>query len=170
MVNPLLNTQFSYLAEKGNMVWSLAAVVFSGFVFATTLVLQAYSRGITPDLTRVRMWYFGGAIVCIVVWGGLSFLSYFIALLLLHTSKPSLDIAAFLRVSGYALIPFAFWNIPWIGWLIPIIGVYLWILASKHGFEVNLERAVIISLPTIVAYLFVAMVPSSQLTPFGGID
>jgi len=41
---------------------------------------------------------------------------------------------------------------------------------SKHGFESDLERAVIISLPTIVAYLFVAMVPSFPLTPFGGID
>jgi len=168
MVNLLLNAQFSNLSKKGNMIWSFGAVILSGFIFATTLFLQAYSRGVTPDLTRVRTWYFGGAIIGIVAWAVLSFLSYFIALLLLHTSKPSLGITAFLRVSGYALIPFGFWNIPWIGWLIPVIGVYLWILASKHGFESDLEKAVIISLPTIVAYLFVAMVPSFPLTPFGG--
>jgi len=158
------------LAKKGNLIWSLGAVIFSGFVFATTLFLQVYSRGITPDLTRMRIWYFGGTIMGIIAWAALSFLSYFIALLMLHPSKPSLDITAFLRVSGYALIPFAFWNVPWIGWLIPIGGVYLWILASKHGFETDFEKAVIISLPTIVAYLFVAMVPSFPLTPFGGID
>jgi len=150
------------------MIWSLGAVILSGFIFATTLFLQAYSRGVTLDLTRVRTWYFGGAIVCLVAWAVLSFLSYFIALLLLHTSKPSLDITAFLRVSGYALIPFAFWSVPWIGWLIPIMGVYLWILASKHGFESDFEKAVIISLPTIVAYLFVAIVPSFSLVFFGG--
>ena len=170
MVNPLLNEQFSYLAKKGSMIWSFGAVIFSGFIFATTLVLQAYSRGATPDLARVRTWYFGGAILSIVAWAVLSFLSYFIALLLLHTSKPSLDFTAFLRVSGYALIPFAFWSVPWIGWLIPIIGVYLWILASKHGFESDLEKAVIISLPIIVAYLFVAIVPSFPLTTFRGTD
>jgi len=152
------------------MVWSLGAVILSGFIFATTLLLQALSRGILIDLTRVRTWYFGGAILSIVSWAVLSFLSYFIALLLLHTAQPSLDVTAFLRVSGYALIPFAFWNVPWIGWLISIIGVYLWILASKHGFESDIERAVIISLPTIVAYLFVAMAPSVPLTPLGGVD
>jgi len=168
MVNSMLNSQLSNLAKNGNLVWSLGAVIFSGFVFATTLVLQAYSRGITPDLTRVRTWYFGGAVMGIIAWAVLSFLSYFIALLLLSASRPSLDITAFLRVSGYALIPFAFWNIPWIGWLIPIVGVYLWILACKHGFETDFEKAAIISLPIIVVYLFVAMLPSLPLTPFGG--
>jgi len=170
MVNLMLNAQFSYLAKKGSMIWSLGAVMLSGVFFATTLFLQAYSRGITLDLTRLRTWYFGGVIVGIVAWAVLSFLSYFIALLLLHTPKPSLDITAFLRVSGYALIPFGFWSVPWIGWLIPIMGVYLWILASKHGFESDIEKAVVISLPIIVAYLIVAMVPSFPLTPFGGID
>jgi len=170
LVNILLNAQLSNLAKKGNLIWSFGAVILSGFIFATTVLLQAYSRGITPDLTRVRTWYFGGAIMGIVAWTVLSFLSYFIALLLLHPSKPSPDITAFLRVSGYALIPFAFGNTPWIGWLVPIIGVYLWILASKHGFESDFEKAVIISLPTIVTYLFVAMVPSFPLTPFGGMD
>jgi len=170
MVNLMLNAQFSYLAKKGSMIWSLGAVMLSGVFFATTLFLQAYSRGITLDLTRLRTWYFGGVIVGLVAWAVLSFLSYFIALLLLHTSKPSLDITAFLRVSGYALIPFGFWSVPWIGWLIPIMGVYLWILASKHGFESDIEKAVVISLPIIVAYLIVAMVPSFPLTPFGGID
>jgi len=164
----LLNAQFSYLAKKGNLLWSLGAVALSGVIFATTLCVQAYLRGTTLNLTLVRTWYTGGTIMSIIVWTVLSFLSYFIALLLLHTSKPSLDIAAFLRVSGYALIPFAFWSVPWIGWLIPIAGVYLWILASKHGFETAFERAVIISLPIIVAYLFVVMVPSVPLTPFGG--
>jgi len=167
-VNLLLNRQFANLAKKGNMIWSFAAVILSGSIFATTLLLQAYSRGVAPDLTRVRIWYFGSAILGIVAWAVLSFLSYFIALLLLHASKPSLGITAFLRASGYALIPFASWNLPWIGWLIPIVGVYLWILASKHGFESNIEEAVIISLPAIVAYLFVAMVPSFPLTPIGG--
>jgi len=170
MVNLLLNAQFSNLAKSGSLIWSFGAVILSGFIFATSLFLQAYSRGITPDLMRVRIWYFGGAIASIVAWAVLSFLSYFIALLLLHPSKPSPDTTAFLRVSGYALIPFAFWNVPWIGWLIPILGVYLWILASKHGFESDYEKAVIISLPIIIAYLFVAMVPSFPLTPFGGID
>jgi len=158
------------LTKKGNLTWSFGAVVFSGFIFATTLLLQAYSRGITLDLMRVRIWYFGGAIASIVAWAVLSFLSYFIALLLLHPSKPSLDFTAFLRVSGYALIPFAFWNVPYIGWLIPILGVYMWILASKHGFESDFEKAVIISLPIIIAFLFVAMVPSTPLIPFAGPD
>jgi len=158
------------LAKKGNLVWSFGAVVFTGFIFATTLLLQAYSGGVTPDLTRVRTWYFGGAIASIVAWAVLSFLSYFIALLLLHASKPSLDMTAFLRVSGYALIPFGFWNVPWIGWLIPIASVYLWILASRHGFETDFERALIISLPIIVTYLFVAMIPSTPLIFFGGLD
>jgi hypothetical protein len=164
----LLNAPFSYLVKKGNMIWSFGAVVFSGVIFATTLLVQTYLRGVLPDLTLVRTWYFGSAILGIVAWGILSFLSYFIALLVLHSSKPSLGITAFLRVSGYALIPFAFWNVPWVGWLIPIIGVYLWIMASKHGFETNLEGAVIISLPIIVVYLFVAMLPSLPLLPFGG--
>jgi hypothetical protein len=164
----LLNAPFSYLTKKGNMIWSFGAVVFSGVIFATTLLVQTYLRGVLPDLTLVRTWYFGSAILGIVAWGILSFLSYFIALLVLHSSKPSLGITAFLRVSGYALIPFAFWNVPWVGWLIPIIGVYLWIMASKHGFETNLEGAVIISLPIIVVYLFVAMLPSLPLLPFGG--
>lgn len=168
MLNLLPTTQFQNLVEKGNLIWSLGAVMLSGFIFATTILLQAYSRGNIPDLARVRMWYFGGVIGSILVWTVLSFLSYSIGLILLRVSKPALEITAFLRVSGYALIPFAFWNVPWIGLLVPIIGVYLWISASKHGFETDLEKAVIISLPIIIAYLLAAMLPSFPLTPFGG--
>lgn len=145
-------------------------MILSGFIFATTVFLNAYSRGISINWSLVRSWYFGGAILTVVGWAVLSFMSYFIALLITHAAKP-VDITPFLRVSGYAIVPFGFWNVPWIGWLIPLFGVALWILSSKHGFECDLDRAVIISLPVIVVYLFLAMAPSFPLfPPFGRLD
>lgn len=161
----------SSLAKQGRLVWSLAAVILSGFIFATTVLLSAYSRGITIDLSLVRSWYLGGAILTLVGWAVLSFLSYFIALLMMHASKTSVDITPFLRVSGYAFVPFVFWSVPWVGWLIPLFGIALWILASKHGFECDLDRAVIISLPAIVAYFILAMAPPFRFfPPFGPLD
>lgn len=165
-----MNRRLSILAREGSLIWSLIAVVVSGLLFATVQLLMAYSRAVAPNLALVRTWYLGGAVAAIVGWAILSFLSYFIAILLMHTSEVPIGITSFLRVSGYAMIPFAFWNVPWMGWLIPIVGVAFWILASKHGFQCNLERAVIVSLPIIVAYLLLAMMPSSPMIPSGRVD